>query len=208
MEIVLLCTEGMSYAEVSGFIGSVPAARRGRILKKANDADKLNALLSELLLTSEITKRTGIPAGKIAFTKGQFGKPYLKDGGLWFSLSHTNGAIAAAFSKTSEIGVDIERCSRKASEKLYERVLCEEEKPLVNSDEDFIRIWVQKEAFLKRLGVGITRSLRGVNTTALPDTAAIKTDGFFIAASGAGAANMTVSKITPKELLEKYIKIN
>ena len=42
----------------------------------------------------------------------------------------------------------------------------------------------------------------------LPDTSAVKTDGFLIAVSGAGATDMTVSKITPKELLERYIKIN
>lgn len=208
MDIILINTEGFSYLEASGFIGCVTAARRERIMKKSVDSDKLNALLGELLLISEISKRTGLPQKKIAFTKGPFGKPYLKSGRLWFSLSHTKGGIAAAFSDESEIGVDIERCDRKVNERLIERVLCEEEKRSMSGNKDFMRMWVQKEAFLKRLGVGISRDLRGANTLALPDTAAFEKDGFFLGASGAGAENAVISTLSPRELLKRFVKTN
>ena len=139
--------------------------RRDSITKRRNDEDKTASLTAELLVLSEISKRTGTPLREIAFSYGAHGKPYLKDGGLWFSLSHTRGAVCAAFGDAAdgEIGVDIELGSRRVSRGLYERTLSDAERSAVNSAEDFIRVWVQKEAFLKRAGIGLAAGLKGAD---------------------------------------------
>lgn len=208
MDIILLRTpESLAWEELSGYLGCLDKARRAAVNRKASDADKINALLSRLLILSEIKKRTGIPERRIQFTLGSYGKPYLKNGALYFSLSHTRGAICAAFCEGEEIGVDVERSGRRVSDALYKRVLCEEERSQAASDADFIRFWVKKEAFLKRLGIGISRDLRGVNSLELPDTAAIDCGELLVGVSGKGALDASVSEITEDELLGRYTKL-
>ena len=208
MDIILLRTsEDLTWEEISGYMGCIDKARRAAVNRKANDADKINALLSRLLVMSEITRRSGLPERKIRFTLGSFGKPYLKNSGLHFSLSHTRGAICAAFCEDEEIGIDVERRDRRVSEAMYKRVLSEDERFHATSDTDFIRFWVQKEAFLKRLGIGISRDLRGVNSLELPDTAAIDCGDLFVGASGKGALEAAVSEITLDELLGRFTKL-
>ena len=208
MDIILLRTsETLTWEEISGYMGCIDKARRAAVNKKANDADKINALLSRLLVMSEITNRTGLPERKIRFTRGSFGKPYLRGSNLHFSLSHTRGAICAAFCEGEEIGIDVERRDRRISEAMYKRVLSEEERFHATSDTDFIRFWVQKEAFLKRLGIGISRDLRGVNSLELPDTAVIDCGDLFVGASGKGALEASVSEISLDELLGRFTKL-
>lgn len=206
MDIIVVKTDGASWAELSGFTGCLDSARRAAINRKANDGDKINSLLSRLLLLSEIKRRTGIPERKIKLSLGSFGKPFLKNSELQFSLSHTRGAIVAAFGEDGELGVDIERRERRVNERMYARVLCAEEQVRVTSDADLIRCWVKKEAFLKRLGVGITRDLRGVNSLELPDTNALEFGGFFVGASGKGDLNVAELKLD--ELLNRFILLN
>jgi phosphopantetheinyl transferase len=191
MDIFLVRTADVSFSDVERYLPLVTKPRQRSVLKKKHDEAKVNALVAELLVLSEITRRTGIPERKIAFTKGSQGKPYLKGSRLQFSLSHTKGAVCAAFSADEEIGIDIERADRKLNERLYARVLSEEERLTVHNGEDFIRAWVQKEAFLKRLGIGITCDLRGVSTTNMPDTATIRFGEYFVGASVKGLSGLS-----------------
>ena len=217
---VLTYSENLSWKELEGFLGCLTPARRRGILKKKQESDRINALLSRLLILSEITRRTGTPQNKISFDYGKHGKPYLRNSGLQFSLSHTKGAICAAFSDIpkknegentpdiSEIGIDIERRGRSVNPAVYDRVLAKNEKPLVKSPEDFIRCWVKKEAFLKRTGIGIVNDLRGIDTNILPDTTAFNYGELIIGASGKGALAVSVTTLTLDDLLNRYLKIN
>ena len=205
MDIILLKTNDANWNELSGYLGCLDSARRKSVLKKAGDGDKINALLSRLLLLSELEKRTGIPMKKLSFVKGSYGKPYLKNSGLFFSMSHTSGAIAAAFSEDGEIGVDVEKKSRVINERMFERALSEDERKTAKTSEDFLDLWVRKEAFLKRLGIGITRDLRTVSAESLPDTVSIDCGEYFVGASGKGTAEL--SEIRLSELLDRFVKL-
>lgn len=202
MEVIEVLTGGASFEDAAEYLPYVSAFRRGRILRKRIDSDKLLSLTAGLLISLEVTRRTGIPREKIRYTHGSFGKPYLEGNALQFSLSHTQGAVCAAFSD-EEVGVDIERRDRRVSERVCERVLGENEKPLVRSSEDLLRLWVQKEAFLKRLGTGIADDLRGADTTLMQDTAAIGCGEYLIGISGRGVDGVRVKVITLDELLRQ-----
>lgn len=210
MDIILLkYPESTSWLEVEGFAGCLTPARRNGVLKKKTEIDRINALLSRLLMLSEIESRTEIKQSKIDFTRGPHGKPYIKDSTLQFSLSHTGNAICLAFSENGEIGVDIERQSRTIKPELYKRVLCDDELAAVENGGNFIRFWVQKEAFLKRLGLGISRDLRGVNTLTLPNTTAVESGEFLIGISGKDIdenSQVQVREIDLSALLDRYIK--
>lgn len=206
-EIIVAEIGEVTFEEAQKYIGFVSAYRQGSIAKKKSDEDKLLSLAAGLLTSLEISRRTGIPRKKIRYTHGSFGKPYIIGSELQFSISHTGGAVCAAFSDLGEIGVDIERKNRRISERLYSRVLNQSEKPLVKSGEDFLRIWVQKEAFLKRLGTGIAADLRGADTTVLRDTAAFDCGEYVLGVSGKGADSAAVQVIQLRELLREYDRI-
>lgn len=208
MEILILRTENANWDELSGYLGCLDSSRRKSVLKKAGESDRINALLSRLLLLSEIERRTEIPMKKLSFAKGTYGKPYLKNEELFFSMSHTKGAIAIAFSEEGEIGVDVENKSRNVNERMFERALSEEERKAAKTSEDFLRLWVKKEAFLKRLGIGITRDLRTLPAEKLPDTVSVEWGGFLAGASGKGAETAELREITLNELLRRFVKLN
>lgn len=214
MEILILTySQSLTWSELEGYLGCLTAPRRNGVLKKKTDKDRINALLSRLLMLSEISNRTGIPQKKIKFDFGSHGKPYLNNSKLQFSLSHTNGAICMAFSdhpedpSNEELGVDIEDRCRKVNPVMYKRTLSDAEAKSVHSPEDFIRCWVQKEAFLKRLGIGLSRDLRGIDTTILPDTAEFDVGNHMVGISGEGAREARITTMTADDLLARYTKL-
>lgn len=204
MDVIAVLTGEASFQEAERYLPYVSALRRARIAKKRSDEDKLLSLTAGLLASLEISRRTGIPRDRIRYTHGSFGKPYIEGSGLQFSLSHTKGAVCAAFSDDGEVGADIELRGRRVSARVCERVLSENEKPLAVSGEDVIRLWVQKEAFLKRLGTGIADDLRGADTTLMHDTAAFVCGEYLVGVSGRGAAEAEIRVITLEELLGQY----
>ena len=205
MEFIMVLTGGASFEDAAEFLPYVSALRRFRIAGKRSSADKLLSLTAGLLISLELSRRTGIPREKIRYTHGEFGKPYIEGSSVQFSLSHTKGAVCAAFSEggSGEIGVDIERRDRRVSERIRERILSENEKPLAGSTSDLLRLWVKKEAFLKRLGTGIADDLRGADTTLMQDTEAVCCGEYYIGISGKGADVARMDVITLDELLRQ-----
>lgn len=86
------------------------------------------------------------------------GKPYFKNHpDFHFNISHSGNVIAVALS-SAPVGVDIEKL-RNANLKIAERRFTDKEKAFVKTNEDFFYVWTRKEAFLKRIGLGLKKSL-------------------------------------------------
>ncbi|MBE6900886.1 MAG: 4'-phosphopantetheinyl transferase superfamily protein [Ruminococcaceae bacterium] len=205
MDIFVVDISGVEFSSLERYLDCVSAGRRKVVLDKKQEESRIQSLVGGLLLRSEISKRTGAPMKKIVFDKGAHGKPYIKGGGIQFSLSHTKGAVCAAFADDEgEIGVDIERRDRRASEALKRKTLSENEKALVTSDAAFVRIWVKKEAFLKRTGIGIATKLNGADTTLIPDVAAFECGEYFVGASGKGVEQANIVMLPLSELLARF----
>lgn len=205
MDIFVVETKEADFASLEKYLGCISPSRRKAVLAKAHEEGRIQSLVGGLMLRSEISKRTGIPIDKILFDKGVHGKPYVKGGSIQFSLSHTNGAVCAAFSDSDdEIGIDIERKDRRASEALKRKVLSDNERALVVSDEDFVRIWVKKEAFLKRTGIGLATKLCGADTTLLPDIADHICGNYLIGAAGKNADKASITVLALEQLLSVF----
>ena len=205
MDIIVVYTSEIEFPTLEKYLSCVSKARKSAVLKKASDEDKVQSLVSVLLLRSELSKRLGIPHKKVVFEKGTHGKPYIKGGGAQFSVSHTKGAVCVAISDSeTEIGVDIERKDRRVSEKLKERTLSKNELAKLNSDEDFLRMWVQKEAFLKRTGIGLTTVIRGVDTTILKDLRVYECGEYFVGSAGIDVDKAQIRVLPLEELLAEY----
>ena len=204
MDIIVIETAGVQFSDVEKYLACVSKGRQASVMNKIADENRVLSLVAGLLVRSEISRRTGMPVEKIVFDKGPHGKPYVKGAKLWFSLSHTNGAVCAAFSEDGEIGVDIEHWDRKVSENVRSRILSENERALVKDAEDLIRIWVKKEAFLKRTGIGIATKLSGADTAILPDVSVFAAGEYFVGAAGKNAGQAEITVMSLSELLKRF----
>lgn len=120
------------------------------------------------------------PAG-LVFAAGEHGKPQLADPEIadppHFNLSHSGDLVTLAIAG-SDVGVDIENLRQiRNAEKMAHRFFSPAERMSVFEldgearDRAFLRIWTQKEAYLKATGLGVGMPLRGVETEPDPEAA-------------------------------------
>jgi 4'-phosphopantetheinyl transferase len=109
----------------------------------------------------------GTAPGAIAFELNENGKPFLPGSPLEFNLSHTDGWLAIAVSRTRSVGVDLEkRRSVSHLERIARKFFAAGELALldacqgVDSKESlFFRLWSAKEALIKGMGGGVFRDV-------------------------------------------------
>ena len=110
---------------------------------------------------------------------GEYGKPYLASGELFFNLSHCEDMVACAVSD-KEIGVDIQKvCYRP---RVLRRVCLNEEIDGIKTAEDFTRMWVLKESYAKCDGRGFDYDFKKIDSRGLKDTEVWRYGDFLVAA--------------------------
>ena len=87
--------------------------------------------------------------------RDDFGKPYFKECGLQFNVSHSGDYLAMAVSELP-VGIDIQK-TRTIRETTVKRVVQLQEKELLGQawEKDFLRLWTLKESFVKAEGKGL-----------------------------------------------------
>ncbi len=129
--------------------------------------DKLRFLKARYILlkfASAYFNNTHLPEVELVFNK--YGKPQFKDLPLNFSITHSHNIAAVAFSKDLSIGIDIEH-KRKVEDldQLARRFFSEPEVEYMETlvtqvkADNFFRIWSAKEAYIKAIGLGISKEL-------------------------------------------------
>ena len=145
----------------------VSPEKREHFQGKLNIYSKLR-IYAEVLLQTQICKDLKLKNHDITFVSNIFGKPSLTNyPNYYFSISHTNNAIAIAFSE-NQIGIDIERI-QNADLRIAQRFYCEKEKEYIykdpnNINERFYEIWTKKEAYIKYIGKGLSIPLNSFDT--------------------------------------------
>lgn len=111
----------------------------------------------------------------LAFTHGEFGKPRLADDAIEFNLSHSDGLALIAVGGRRALGVDVECPRRHHDVDALARVCCTapETQTLQALDADarqhaFLRLWTRKEAYLKALGLGLSRGPEAIEVGIAP----------------------------------------
>ena len=117
--------------------------------------DAAYALLEQLVGTPlPPIRRTGL------------GKPYFADGGLHFSISHTNLHAFCCVSDRN-IGIDAEEIGRRVDLRLADKFLSPHEKTLfdaaVDKQDCLLRLWVLKESYAKLTGRGVGNYLKSTD---------------------------------------------
>lgn len=138
------------------------------ILKKTN----LNRSVWLEEIYRVIAKFFGIKPSQISIKRTIWNKPYLGMKGFtkaYFNYAHTKNYLLVGFSNNFEIGVDIEEINDgHKSIELITECLADEEKLYIKElekeqkREALLKIWVQKEAIGKALGVGLLYDLSSI----------------------------------------------
>jgi 4'-phosphopantetheinyl transferase len=92
----------------------------------------------------------------VAFAIGPHGKPELPAGATRFNLSHSGDLAVIALAEHTELGVDVERTSRRSA--AIERTLTAGERAALGGADRhtaLLRVWCRKEAMAKAGGGGL-----------------------------------------------------
>jgi len=130
----------------------VTAKRRERIHAYIQATDKARCLVAGLLLR----QLCGVTDDSQLMI-GENGKPYLKNGSVYFNLSHS-GDYAVLAVADSEIGVDIEKVT-PYDDAVAARCFTQAEQEWIKkqgNDEAFFTLWTAKESLMKGFGLGLS----------------------------------------------------
>jgi len=156
-KIYLFCDiEHLLFEDLQPFITLLPRDRLEKVFKYKREIDRKISIVAHLLLSISLAREFGI-AGPIRTVFNSYGKPFLKDyPNIYFNLSHCRLGVACALSK-APVGMDIEAIDE--SRMFFARDILtpgELEQLCATKDvEQFFRLWVLKEATLKKAGTGL-----------------------------------------------------
>lgn len=152
------------YACAEHIMSSAECERAQKFIRGKNEY-----VASRWLQRKVLARYTGSAAEQVTLLRSPQGKPYLPQGDIHFSLSHSGHWALLAIAKTELIGVDIEeikvvRDLLGIAESYYHP---DEFAYLQTLDEaaqrdSFYRFWTLKEAFLKATGAGISAGLEKI----------------------------------------------
>jgi len=137
------------------FMMATGEEKKKRILKQKNRRKAEAMLVGEVLAKLAVKEQFEINIESQKFEKSKTGKPYLSGyPDVHFSISHSGDIVVCAVSSSS-VGIDVEKIKR-VKESVKEKVSLQSElERIKDSDEEFIKLWTQKEAVVKKYGTGI-----------------------------------------------------
>ncbi len=122
--------------------------------------DKLRCLFGELLLKHTLEKNYNIDYIKEIITDDEFGKPHLSGKEISFNISHS-GDWVTCICYENNCGIDVEKMENPPYEIMpknftqNEILQIENNNPLVK-EQNFYKMWVLKESYIKMIGQGLS----------------------------------------------------
>jgi 4'-phosphopantetheinyl transferase len=141
---------------------------RDRMAAFRHQGAKTSWCLSRRLLRDALCELVGVEDAHERMEYGEYGKPFIKDCRLQFNWSHAGGCVALALAEGRSVGVDIESFDRPSVGYLdiADAYFNEQERAWVkaatgeeSSWARFLSLFVQKEAWLKATGLGLSSPL-------------------------------------------------
>lgn len=152
--MVKILIADVSGIDIGAHISEVSEYRREKICKLSSYEAKRRSLGAELLLNIAVPNHPG-------YLISEGGKPYFSGAYPCFSLSHS-GKYALCAVSDSEVGADIE-APRENSLRLAKRFFTKAEfdslSRAADPDDEFCRLWVIKESYIKATGEGLSCTL-------------------------------------------------
>jgi 4'-phosphopantetheinyl transferase len=140
--------------------------------RASRHADRARWIVARAALRIVLAGQLGMHPGDVEFTAGPHGKPEIPGCPLRFNLSHSGDLALIALTREAEVGVDVERTSRRS--RAIERTLTDAERAALDGEDrhvDLLRVWCRKEAMAKAGGGGLGWAPETFDTTAPGDFA-------------------------------------
>ena len=139
------------------------------------EEDKRLCIAADMLLRQSLFEYAGIKKQELMLSFSENGKPYIEDGRVHFSVSHSGDIAVVCINEKNPVGIDIEKITQINS-RVAKRIFSDAEISFVFSSaeipsglitdrqvlERFFRVWTYKEAFVKMTGEGITDDIINV----------------------------------------------
>lgn len=160
---VLYVDTEQAFSNLERYLPLISEERQHKISRFHFDKDKIISLYAELLMRNEISHALNTKFNEIEFAIYEHGKPYMKNTTNYhFSLSHSGNCISF-IGYDSPIGIDVEQISTGNLD-IAKRFFTDNEFHYINSSNDstsaFYEIWTAKEAYVKLLGLGLSKSFQ------------------------------------------------
>lgn len=146
-------------------LSSLPVWRREKALQYKKLDDRKRSVLAFVLLQRALRDEYGI-AEIPEFVYNEFGKPFLLNLPIHFSLSHCRDAIACAVSDHN-VGIDVETIvpyNPDVARRVCTAAELEMLEQSANKDVDFIKLWTMKESISKYKGMGLSIEFGTIDT--------------------------------------------
>lgn len=142
------------------------------------EKDRHAFIIRQAVLKELLEGYLDIKAEEVYFEFDEYGKPRMDAGvEMHFNLSHSDGMVMYAFSKDQDVGVDIERMREGVEfDKIVENYFSDIERDVYfgfRRDErakSFYTGWTRKEAYLKAIGLGLSKSLDKFSVSMVPNS--------------------------------------
>ena len=113
-------------------------------------------------LRNLLARYCAVAPDEIVFSYGALGKPTYPEGGVHFSISHAGDRALLAFSRSFQLGVDLERVKHhRRFDALSARFFSPANAAIIARASEsarprvFTEAWAQREAFVKAVGGGL-----------------------------------------------------
>ncbi|MGQ0715384.1 MAG: 4'-phosphopantetheinyl transferase family protein [Gemmatimonadaceae bacterium] len=184
-------------------LGTLDREERGRADRFHFPRDRDRFRIGRGMLRGLLAHYTGVPPDRIRLKNGARGKPALDDANaaLHFNVSHAGGVALFAFTRLTELGIDVEHIHEMPDLlPIAERFFAPaERRALRKLDgqeqlEAFFVCWTRKEAYIKAIGEGLACPLDRFVVTMHPDERARFVE---IGGDGIAAAMWTLEDLRP-----------
>lgn len=180
------CTQGVPLTDWERLAqGILDPSEWAALPDLAPEPGRIAPLAGRLILRHLLSRYAGSPPSQWRFERTPHGRPMVVtptlEPPLFFSVSHTNGLVAVALARFSELGVDVEREDRSLRVDGLARRHCS---PGERRDLDglepggrsarLLRFWTLKEAFAKARGSGLRFSLQHADFSGAPDAGRVE----------------------------------
>ena len=154
----------LSDAEFECALSKIDPEQKDRIMRFHFIEDKKRALAGILLSKYAIGKVFGLLPDEIRFEKNKYGKPHVAGrSGVHYNISHSGDYVVCAVS-SSPVGIDVQEISGQNLD-VADRFFSQEERDALAMCEGdakrklFYEIWSLKEAYIKCIGMGLSKPL-------------------------------------------------
>ncbi|WP_165763843.1 4'-phosphopantetheinyl transferase family protein [Halalkalibacter urbisdiaboli] len=145
------------------FLEIVDDDLRKKLARNKRKSDFELRLCTHVLLRMMINRFYQYDVNKLTFGKNLYGKLYIEQADIHFNISHSHEWGICVIDRTP-VGVDIEKVKPINVQSMMKCFSESEQKTLLQLQktdqiQEFYRIWVLKESYLKKLGVGLSKAL-------------------------------------------------